>query len=142
MGRVVIEFPEKFVFSHTMEVRIYDINHGQHLGHDRLISLIHEARNCFFQSLGYHELDILGTGIVIADLEVSYLGEAFAGEEVTIDVAVANFGEKSMEMFYRVVTTQEQKKIANAKTGIVFFDYSARKSAPVPQAFRARFESD
>ncbi|PIE44098.1 MAG: thioesterase [Gammaproteobacteria bacterium] len=140
MARVVIRFPEKIVFSHVMDVRIYDVNHGQHLGHDRLISLIHEARNRFFQSLGYEELNIEGTGIVVADLEVVYLGEAFAGEQVKVDVAVANFGGKNMEMFYQVVNAESQKKIAQAKTGIVFFDYDARQPAPVPPAFRAVFD--
>ena len=69
-------------------MRIYDINHGQHLGHDRLISLLHEARSRFFQSLGYEELDIDGIGIVIADLQVVYLGEAFAGEQVKVDISL------------------------------------------------------
>ncbi|PID44634.1 MAG: thioesterase [Proteobacteria bacterium] len=140
MARVIIQFPERFVFSHTMDVRIYDVNHGQHLGHDRLISLIHEARNRFFQSLGYEELDIDGVGIVIADLEITYLGEAFAGERVRVDLAVANFGRKNMEMFYRVVNAESEESIADAKTGVVFFDYATRKPAPVPPAFRALFD--
>jgi hypothetical protein len=30
--------------------------------------------------------------------------------------------------------------VARGKTGIVFFDYSTRKTAPVPAAFRARLD--
>ncbi len=140
MSRVVIDLPEAFHFSHAMDVRIYDINHGQHLGHDRLISLLHEARNRFFQSLGYQELDIEGVGIVVADLQISYLGEAFAGDSVRVDLAVGDFGRKNLAMVYQVVEAGSGRMIAKAKTGIVFFDYTERKAALIPEAFLRRFQ--
>jgi 4-hydroxybenzoyl-CoA thioesterase len=31
------------------------------------------------------------------------------------------------------------REVARGKTGIVFFDYATRKTAPVPAAFRAQF---
>lgn len=139
MSRLVINIPEVICFSHTLEVRIYDINHGQHLGHDRLISLLHEARSRFFQSLGYEELDIDGIGIVIADLQVVYLGEAFAGEQVKVDISLDSFASKSVAMYYHVSEVQSGRLIAKAKTGIVFFDYAERTAVLMPESFRVRF---
>ncbi len=45
------------LFSATLEVRISDINYGNHLGHDSLVSLLHEARVRFLRHLGYTELN-------------------------------------------------------------------------------------
>ena len=49
MPRVIVELPKKFIFSTDIAVRISDINYGGHLGHDSIISLIHEARVRFLK---------------------------------------------------------------------------------------------
>jgi acyl-CoA thioester hydrolase len=37
--------------------------------------------------------------------------------------------------------SSSQREVARGKTGIVFFDYAARKVAPVPANFRARAQA-
>ena len=53
MARVKIEFPETTLFTHELSVRITDLNYGNHLAHDSLISLLHEARAPFFYRKGH-----------------------------------------------------------------------------------------
>lgn len=134
MSRVAIEFPQTVHFTHQLPVRVYDLNYGQHLGHDRLISLLHEARCAWFASRGHSELDIGGAGIVLADLQVSYQGEAFYGDLLTIEIAAGERSSKGAALYYRV-TNQQGKSIALAKTGMVFFDFSTRRPIALPQAF-------
>ena len=56
MSRVEINFPEVTHFSTELSVRIGDVNQANHLGHDRMITMIHEARIQFFKALGYEEI--------------------------------------------------------------------------------------
>lgn len=44
MERVRLSFPaDDVVHRHPLTVRITDMNYGRHLGHDTLVSLLHEA---------------------------------------------------------------------------------------------------
>lgn len=133
MARIQLTFPEKTLFTTVLDVRITDLNYGGHLGNDSVLSLLHEARVRFLQYLGFRELDVAGTGIIMSDAAIQFKGEAFYGEQLTIAMAVADFSRVSFDLYYLV--TNNDKTIALAKTGIVFFDYTQRKIVPVPEAF-------
>lgn len=140
MSRVDINVPDSTHFSTSMPVRIGDVNQGNHLGHDRMIGMIHEARIQFFRSLGYDELNVDGVGTVIADLAVSYRGEAFYGDELEFEIVVQDISRKSCQFLYRISNVNNHQLIALAKTGIVFFDYALRKSAAIPAGFIAQLD--
>ena len=139
MSRVEINYPEETHFSAQLAVRISDINYGNHLGHDGLITMIHEARILFFQSLGYQELDIDGVGTLIADLAVSYQNESFYGDQLNFEISVQEVSRKSCQFYYRISRIGNKEKpeqlTALAKTGIVFFDFDQRKAALIPDGF-------
>ena len=72
MTRLRLEIPQPPVFTHEETVRITDLNYGNHLGHDTLVSLLHEARARFFK---FHELsegNVDGVGVILTELEVGY----------------------------------------------------------------------
>ena len=77
--RVQLQLPETFSFQTEIPVRITDINYGNHLGNDAILSMMHEARVQFLQSLGYTELDVEGAGMIMADTAIIYKGEGFYG---------------------------------------------------------------
>lgn len=137
MLKVQIEFPEWVHFATDIPVRITDINYGNHLGNDALVSLLHEARMRCLAKYGYSEMDIEGVSIIMADLAIQYKNEAFYGDVLTIEISVQNFSRASFEMYYRV--TSQQKLIALAKTGLICFDYAKRKIVSVPQRFVEKF---
>ena len=120
MDRIKLIFPDTVHCSCQLQVRVSDVNYGGHLGHDSLISFLHEARNQLFRSMGYDELNIAGVGIILSDLAVQYKFEAFNGDTLQIDCSLTNFKRKSVDIFYKVTNLKEQE-IALAKTGIVFF---------------------
>ena len=62
--------PDKKLTEVKVLVRISDINYGNHLGNDSLVSIIHEARILWLKSLNYTELNIEGTGLIMSDLAV------------------------------------------------------------------------
>ena len=139
MSRVEISFPEESHFSTELAVRIGDINYGNHLGHDRMITMMHEARLLFFQNFGYSEFDIEGVGSLSGDLAISYRQEAFYGDRLEFTISIQEISRKSCQFYYRIRRMGDKSKsselIAIAKTGLVFFDYERRESAKIPPAF-------
>lgn len=133
MARIQIDFPTRVQFSTQMTVRITDLNYGNHLGNDSVLSLIHEARVRFLQYMGYSELDLAGVGIIMSDAAIQFKKEAFYGDVLTIEVATGDFSRVAFDIYYRLKIVDQE--IAVAKTGIVCFDYATRKVVAVPEAF-------
>ena len=104
------------------------------------LQLAHDARVRFLKALGYSELDIGGTAIIMADAAVVYKSEGFAGEEIDIALAVENFSRAGFDIFYKMYNTNQQKDLAWVKTGIVCFDYDQRKVKAVPEEFKKKIE--
>ncbi len=141
MARIKITLPTHVDFSTEIALRIGDINYGGHLGNDAVLALVHEARVQLFASLGFAELDIAGLGIILTDAAVVYKAEAFYGDRLRVALAVDEFSRYGCDIYYCLSNTETGKEVARAKTGLVFFDYAARKLHAVPAVFRAKFTS-
>ena len=140
MARVKLKFPdEKPLFSTLIPVRVGDLNYGNHVGNDAVLSLIHEARMQFMHSHGYTELNIEGLGLIMADVMIAYKGESFYGDKLEIALFAEEITLCSFDLLYRITTNRNGKNldIAQAKTGMVCFDYGNRKIADIPEVLRA-----
>nr|WP_320134121.1 thioesterase family protein [uncultured Holophaga sp.] len=137
MARIRLELPEHLPFETQLDIRVTDLNYGDHLGNDALLGLLHEARVRFLRSMGYTEKDIEGVGTVMGDCAIIYRSQGFLGEEITIRVGTGDFTRTGCDVFY-LLTKADGTELARAKTGIVFFDYSAGTVRPVPAGFRER----
>ena len=138
MPRIKIDLPEYFSFSTELPIYIGHINYGHHLDNSALISLVSEARVRFFKTLGYSELDVEGVGIVVADVAAQYRSEAFYGEVLVIEMAANDFSKYGCDLVWRLSDQASGREVARGKHGIIFFDYTVRKPAPVPPAFIAK----
>ena len=138
MGRIQIELPEQLPFSTEIELTLSHMNYGGHLDNALLLTVVSEARVRFFQSLGYSERDVEGVGIIISDAAVLYRSEAFHGEVMLVSMGATDFSNKGCDLLWRMNERSSQREVARGKTGIVFFDYARRTTAPVPEGFRTR----
>jgi acyl-CoA thioester hydrolase len=135
--RIRIDFPERVLHTEDVPVRITNLKYGNHLGHDKLVSMLHEARVAFLRAHGMEELDIDGLGIILVDLAVSYRREAFYGQVLSIDVAAGEVGSRGAELLYRVRDRASGEIIAMARTGLLFYDYAAKRVGTTPERFRS-----
>jgi acyl-CoA thioester hydrolase len=138
MSRVKIKFPEQnsALYSTIIAVRIGDINYGGHMGNDAVLSLIHESRMQMLHTWGYTELEVAGTGLIMADVMIAYKGEAFYGDKLDITIYATELTEKSFDLLYDI--KNGEKDIAHGKTGMLCFDYKARKIAVMPDVLKNR----
>jgi acyl-CoA thioester hydrolase len=139
MARVKLEIPENIIATVTIPVRITDINYGNHLGNDAFVSIIHEARMQWLQQYGYTELNIDGAGLILADLILEFKSESFYGDYIEIAIAAGEISKVSFELYYHLCTKRNNKTIilALAKTGMVCYDYAAKKVIAIPEKLQA-----
>lgn len=135
MARIKIKLPDSFIAGFTIPVRITDINYGNHVGNNAFVDIIHEARMLWLKQYGYTELDIEGTGLIMSDLAIDFKNEAVYGDAVDVKLGIGEITRVSFELYYQLSAKRNEKThlLAHAKTGMVCFDYNAKKVAPIPE---------
>jgi acyl-CoA thioester hydrolase len=142
MERVKVNLPEKFYFSTTIRIRITDLNYGGHVGNDSFLSLVHEARQQFLYHFGYAELAFAGVGLIMADVAIEYKQELNYGDEVKISVAAAGFDRLGFDLYYllEIVSETGASVAGKAKTGMICYDYAAKKKVNVPEEAKQKLK--
>ncbi len=140
MSRATVPLPASFPYSTTLEVRVGDLNYGNHLGNDRVLTLVHEARRRFLESLGLSEIGADGLGFVITDAMIVYRVQAFYGDTLHIQVAVGDFSSRGCDFYYRI-SHNDQRVVAEAKTGTLYFDFNAQKTMGLPAGVLAKLRN-
>jgi len=136
MARITVDLPERFPFATEIAIYINHINYGNHLDNSAVLALVSEARVRYFRSMGYGELDVEGVGIIIADAAIQYKSEAHHGEVLTFRMAAADFNKYGCDLVWQAAAGE--REVARGKTGIIFFDYGAKRPVPVPANFLRR----
>ena len=135
MERIKINLPAHFTFTANLTVRITDLNYGGHVGNDVFLSLIHEARQQFLYHHGYAELQFEGIGLIMADAAIEFKKEMNYSDNINIHVAATGFDKYGFDIFYKleIIKGIEIILAGKAKTGMLCYDYAAKKLTPVPE---------
>lgn len=139
MGRIKLNLPERFIYATEIAIRISDINYGNHLGNDSLLSIMHEARVRFLQHFGFREKNPEGTGIIMTDVVINYKAEGKYGDILIVDISIGDINRMGCDIYYLIREKHEKKEIARAKTGIIFYDYIRNKRMDPPATFLEKF---
>ena len=138
MARVEIALPERFAFATELPIRVDDLNYGAHLGNDRVLTLVHEARVRWLRSHALSELDVGdGVGLILADAAVIYRAEGKLGQVLRIELGAGEVRTRAFELVYRLGDAATGQEIALAKTGVLCFDYRTRRVTSLPAALKA-----
>ena len=124
-----------YSFQYQTQLKIRDINYGNHLSNDAVVGLIHEARLHMLQELGCSELDLgdQKSGIIIADLVVNYKNQGYLNDEIMIHLKIDEIKKKGFRIFYKMERGTDL--IVLAETGIVVYNYQAKSIANIPDVF-------
>ena len=141
MARLQLNFPDdQYCYTTMLTVRATDINAGNHLGNDSMISMISEARALFLFEYGVAETESDGTGIIVTDLATMYRAEAHARDQLLFEVGVMDFNKYGGDVIFRITRPKDKKLIAMAKQGFVFFNYKTSQVVAMPEEFESKFE--
>lgn len=137
MPRLKLRPLDGYTYTTDLPVRISDLNYGGHLGYDRLLSMIHQARYLFLAHHGLSEENFGGVSLIMGDTAIVYQGEAFAGDVLRFEVAAAEPSRCGFRMFFRITRPTDGQEIALVENGLVCFDYDNRSLQPLPDAARS-----
>jgi acyl-CoA thioester hydrolase len=140
MPRVKIDLPDSFSFSTGFAVRITDLNYGAHVGNDKVLSFVHEARVRYLRSLGFSELDLAGVGLIMADAALIFKTEMYYGDELLVSIAAVEFSRVGFDLIYRIEkkTGEQTQTVAVVKTAMICYDYGLKKVVPLPEAAKVK----
>lgn len=143
MARIEIQLPEKFIFQTDIAVRVSDLNYGNHVGNDSILTLMQEARTMFYQSMGFEsEVKLEGSiGQIVSDAAIVYLTESFLGDILHIEIAFGDLNKYGFDLFYRITNKVTGKDVSHGKTGIICFNYEKRKIASIPEKLIEKLKS-
>ena len=132
MPRIRLQALERYSFRIEIPVRVTDVNYGGHLGWDRLLTLVHEARIAFLAHHGFTEMNCGGVSLILVDAAVNYRAEAFGGDVLCFEVSAGAPSHSGFRLFHRVKRRDEL--IALVETGMACFSYETRRAQPLPKA--------
>ncbi|MEP6615443.1 MAG: thioesterase family protein [Ginsengibacter sp.] len=138
MSKIKIGLPASFIRSFKIPVRITDLNYGDHVGNDSIVSIIHESRAQFLQAYHCTELDIGGAGLIMANLQIEFRKEIFYPSLLQVSIGAGNISKASFDLFYKLSVNEVNSiDVAYAQTGMVAYDYGNKKVVAIPLEFRA-----
>lgn len=128
-----------YPFCTDIVVRTTDLNYGGHLGNDRLLTLVHEARVAWLAHHGWSELDCAGSSLIMGDAALVYQGESFAGDRLQFEVAAGDKTRSGFRLFMRVTRLRDGgcDAIALVENGLICYDYHRRRIVPLPATVAA-----
>lgn len=143
MARIKIVVPEQFSFTCQIPVRITDINYGGHVGNDTILTIVHETRMQFLNSLGFTEMNFGGKGMIMADAAIEFKNELFYGETIIASVAVTAISKIGFDLVYKLEKETEGNKkiVAVSKTGMICYDYTVKKIIAIPEVALKKISS-
>jgi acyl-CoA thioester hydrolase len=143
MPRIKIDLPDSFVYNTSFSVRVTDLNYGAHVGNDKVLSFLHEARVRYLQSIGYTEFNLEGTGMIMTDAALIFKSEMYYGDELQISIQPVECNRVGFDLIYKIEKKWEGKSVivAIAKTAMVCYDYSLKKVVSLPESAKNKLEN-
>jgi len=129
----------QFVFRHAMEVRFRDCDAMGHVNNAVFLTYIEQSRLLFWQRLT--ETGSPGSHVIVARVECDYRAPAYFRDLLEVRLNVGSIGRSSFALTYEIVNLASGVRLADAKSIMVTYDYSAGHSIPIPEATRALLES-
>ena len=136
--KLELQMPDYYPFHCEMLIRKTDVTMDIHVSFASILDIVFEGHLRFFKSLGYDVTNVENRSLIFANAVILYKGELLADDLVRIEVRADNFLEKGCDLFFHLTKDSGKITVADVKIRMLFFDYSIRKVAFVPQEFKSK----
>jgi len=128
----------KHVFTFVMPIRWGDMDAMGHVNNTVYFRYMEQARLEWFASLGRNGKDASGHGPVIINASMTFLKQLRFPGDIECRVYAGKLGRTSFETWTEILRTDLPDVIwAEGGAKVVWCDYAAEKSVPVPEEIRA-----
>lgn len=123
------------MWTHHLSPRFVETDALGHINNTVLPVWFEDARTPLFR-LFTPDLDINNWHLIIAKIEVEFVGELFYGKDVEIRTYLTKLGNSSMVIAHEA--WQEGRMGARGSAVMVHFDHDAKQSVTIPELIRAQ----
>ena len=120
------------IYTCPLKVRVADLNYGNHVGNDRILGFMHEARASWLADNNLSEIDVGGCGTIIAGAALDYKSQANLHQQLEVDLGVSSISNARFSLVYRIRCLTTQKVVALGVTDMGCFDYVRQKPVKIP----------
>ena len=126
-------------FTIDIQMRFRDIDGMGHVNNAVYLSYAELARTQFYlKSAGRRTLDEVD--FILAHVEIDYESPAVWGDQIQVSVWPSKIGTSSFSLSYEISEKRSGRILARAKSVLVSYDYTNKKSKPISPDFRKRLE--
>lgn len=130
------------VYTHRVEVRFADCDPLGHVNHAMYLTYLEQARFGLWSRLwGFTGETAMtaagGAGLILARAECDYKAAATYGDVLDVRVGLAGIGRTSFTYEYEIVDVATSRVMAEARTVLVLYDYSAGVPVAIDDERRA-----
>ena len=121
--------------------RFRDIDSLGHVNNAVYLTYMEEARTKYYMKTAsrkrLEELDF-----IFASAKIDYRSPIVWGETVVVRVWPTRIGTSSFTLRYEMRVKEGDRLVAEAESVQVAYDYTAKKSTPIPAGFRRALEAE
>jgi acyl-CoA thioester hydrolase len=135
------------LFRHRLIVRFRDCDPLGHVNHAVYLTYLEQARFMLWRT----QLGFLArrtglqanpdVGFIIARAEIDYRAQARYGDELEVRLALDVIGRSSFTYVYEIADVASGRRVAEARTVLVLFDYAKEKSVPIDDELRKKLST-
>jgi len=125
------------MFLEKIKPRFTDTDALGHINNVAILAWFEAARRPIFE-IFIPDLSPKKWNLIIARVEIDYLGQTYFEDEVTIKTYFEKIGNSSMTLVQEA--HQNNEMVAKGKAIMVYFNHAEKKSLPIPEEFRKQIE--
>jgi len=129
----------EFKFSIMVPVRFSDMDSLGHVNNAVYLSYFEEARVHYFRRLfDLPADDSKSLGFIVLEIRCTYKTPAYYGETLRVFSRISWMKNKSMEMQYLAIETEDNRIVAEGSSVLVAYDYPNKQTITIPESVRSR----
>ena len=129
---------DNIVFRHSIPVqlRFNDADSLGHINNSVYFSFYDLGKSEYFKDVRGQKVEAKDIDIIVAHAEVDFLSPVFLSDEIEVQTAVSEIGNKSFILAQRIVDIAANTVKCFCKTVMVGFDFKTQTSIPISEEWR------
>lgn len=135
----------KFKHIVPIQLRFNDFDALGHVNNSVYFSFFDLGKTAYFTEVMPNMIASKEVGVVIGHIEVSFLLSVYPGENVAVETAVVEVGNKSFKLLQQLIDLDTNEVKCVCRTVMVCFDANTKTTRPISEEWRkamAEFESN
>jgi acyl-CoA thioester hydrolase len=127
-------------FTKSIEVRFRDVDAIGHVNNAVYLTYIESARVAYWLHVT-GRTGVSAVNIILARAEIDFRSPVVLGETIEVYVRAVSMRRSSFVLAFTLTDRTSGRLVAEAQNVVVYYDYAAQKSRPIPKDIRQRIRA-